>query len=125
MSSGGQPDFERLGVVELMPPESTITAAILKKLRAIPESYTLKIHGSEHGRAGVPDILFWCARVDSASQDDVCLSFAFEVKGPRGRVSPIQAVQARRMTLAGVRCSVVRSVDEVRAILGSYGIGMK
>lgn len=97
-----------------MPPESTLTASILAKLTVIPEGYALKIHGSEFQRAGVPDILFWKG-----------IPFAFEVKVPgRGRLSKIQAVQLERMERAGVICAVVRSVDEVRAILGSFGIAM-
>lgn len=107
-----------------MPPESTITAAILKKLKAVPGGYALKIHGSEFQRAGVPDILFWCASIGSASQDDECLPFAFEVKRPGCKASPIQEVQFERMKRAGVITAVVRSVDEVRVILGSYGIEM-
>lgn len=99
-----------------MPLESTITTAILTKLRAIPEGYALKIHGNEFQKAGVPDILFWKGSVP----------FAFEVKRlpGRGRLSKIQQVQLDRMERAGVITAVVRSVDEVRAILGSYGIEM-
>jgi hypothetical protein len=97
-----------------MPPESTITAAILGKLKVVPYSYVLPFHGSVFGKAGVPDILFWKGSV----------SFAFEVKGLRGKTSRIQEVQLERMRRAGVIAAVVRSVDEVRAILGSYGIEM-
>lgn len=103
-----------------MPPESTITAAIIAMLKAIPYSYVLKFHGSEYQQAGVPDILFWKAH--EYTDQPECLAFAFEVKTARGRVSPIQAVQLDRMMRACVICSVVRSVDEVRAILVSNGI---
>jgi hypothetical protein len=97
-----------------MPLESVITTAILARLRLIPDSYVHKVHGSRFQPAGVPDILFWKGNVP----------FAFEVKGSKGSVSKIQEVQLERMKQAGVVCAVVRSVDEVRAILGSFGIEM-
>lgn len=120
-----------------MPPESTITAGILKMLRAIPNGYALKIHGSEFQRAGVPDILFWKGHPDAASpaliwdgngeivgEVELSIPFAFEVKQPGKKATPIQKVQLDRMERAGVQCAIVRSVAEVRAILGSLGIEM-
>ena len=90
-----------------MPLESAITRRIMDYLRTIPNSYILKLHGSVYSRRGVPDILFvWDGH-----------AFFFEVKGPRGKLSKAQVVQAHRLGEAGATVAVVGGVDEVKDVI--------
>jgi predicted P-loop ATPase/GTPase len=46
----------------------------------------------------------------------------FEVKAPKGRVSPDQAEIIRRLQALRYRCAVVRSIDDVHARMAEWGI---
>ena len=99
--------------------ESTITDAIMQKLRAIPRGYATKMHGSVYTRAGEPDIRFnWW----SGEENEAPVSFAFEVKQPGKKPSEIQEVQMERLQKAGVSCHVVHSTKEVRSILQAWEV---
>jgi len=60
--------------------------------------------------------------------DIIILPFAhigplfFEVKGPKGRLSPSQADVLGRLDGLGYRCAVVRSIDDVQARLSEWGV---
>lgn len=59
-------------------------------------------------RRGIPDILYW----------ERGIPFAFEVKGPSGKVTKIQDVTIRQMMdQGGVICAVVRGVPDVEMVL--------
>lgn len=112
---------KRVGETESDYLERSIVRPIVTRLAWIPNSYVIKKHGNQFGKKGEPDILFWCAHPDGS---DVCLSFVFEAKRRGRNPTPIQKVRLQRFARAKVVTAVVRSVDEVRAFLGSFGIEM-
>ena len=73
--------------------ENDIVKAILKYLKTVPHCFAWKEHGGMYGTAGIPDII---ACIDGGF-------YAFEVK-------------TEIINSGGYAC-VVRSVDEVKAIL--------
>lgn len=86
------------------PSEKSIVDAITKYLRA-KGAYVVKQHGSQYGRAGVPDLL-------------VCYEgrfYGFEVKKPVGGVvSKLQLIEIDRIKAAGGIAAVVTSVQQVK-----------
>ena len=95
--------------------ESDIVAAILRYLRTVPGCFAWKTHGGMYGTAGIPDII---ACVEGRF-------FAFEVKTESGKVTPLQAATIQKILAAGGMAAVVRSVDEVRAILRQDGVALR
>ena len=89
--------------------EKDIVQSILRYLRAVPECFAWKTHGGMYGTAGIPDIIA-CVRGRF---------FAFEVKMPIGKVTPLQEATIQKILASGGTAAVVRSVDEVRAIVHS------
>ena len=91
-----------------MKTESQIQAAILKFLRTLgPICWVIK--AAVCNERGVPDILC-CYRGRFVG---------FEVKTAKGRISGPQRTQNERIAAAGGRAVVVRSVADVRAVLGT------
>ena len=87
--------------------EKDITAAILRRLKAVPRCFAWKEHGGLYGTAGVPDVI-------------CCLDgrfFAFEVKTPEGRATRLQEQTIHRIRVAGGHAYVVRSAADVKDIL--------
>ena len=95
--------------------ESDIVAAILRYLKTVPGCFAWKTHGGMYGTAGIPDII---ACVEGRF-------FAFEVKTQSGKVTPIQAATIQKILAAGGMAAVVRSVDEVRAILRQDDVALR
>ena len=95
--------------------ESDIVAAILRYLRTVPGCFAWKTHGGRYGTAGIPDII---ACVEGRF-------FAFEVKTESGKVTPLQAATIQKILAAGGMAAVVRSVDEVRAILRQDDVALR
>ena len=63
-----------------------------------------------YGSAGIPDVI-------------CCLDgrfFAFEVKTAEGRVTKLQEQTIHRIKVAGGHAYVVRSVEDVKAVLWAY-----
>ena len=90
--------------------EKDIVAAIMRWLRTVPLCFAWKEHGGMYGTAGVPDVI-------------CCLDgrfFAFEVKTPEGRLTKLQEHTIQRIKDAGGHAFVVRSVDDVKAVLWAY-----
>ena len=92
--------------------ESDIVATILRYLRTVPGCFAWKTHGGMYGTAGIPDIIA-CVQGNF---------FAFEVKTATGKATLLQEATIRKILAAGGTAAVVRSVDEVRAILNRYGV---
>jgi len=92
-----------------MMPESKITAAIIRKLKTVPESFVMKLHGSMYQVAGLPDILFLYSGI----------AFFIEVKTPGGRTTPIQQHMHRRLVNAGCQVQVCTSVLEACRFVAS------
>lgn len=95
--------------------EKDIVQSILRYLKAVPHCFAWKTHGGMYGTAGIPDII---ACIDGRF-------FAFEVKTAIGQVTPLQETTIRKILAAGGTAAVVRSVDEVRAILTTYGMALR
>ncbi|MBT9168970.1 MAG: hypothetical protein DDT19_02322 [Syntrophomonadaceae bacterium] len=87
------------------PLEKTITAAVLRWLRAQPGCYAIKTHG-DYRQAGQPDII--------GSYRGKC--FALEVKRPGGKVTPLQTAILVKWGEAGAVAGVVTSVEDVKKI---------
>ena len=85
-------------------PETTITRKILKHLNAIPECRAIKLHMSQFGQRGTPDIL--CCRDGQ--------TFFFEVKTPKRRwLEMMQGVQFKKWRAVGAKCHLVTGVDDL------------
>ena len=87
--------------------EKTITTAILKYLKTVPECFFWKEHGGMYGTAGIPDII--CCYKG--------LFVGFEVKSKTGRLTKIQEVTIRKIKEAKGKAYKVTSVEEVKQIL--------
>ena len=89
--------------------ETDIARAILDYLKTVPGCFAWKEHGGMYGTAGIPDII-------------CCMGgrfLAFEVKTQTGKVTKLQESTMRKIIAAGGTALVVRSVDEVKAVIGS------
>ena len=87
--------------------ESDIVRAILRYLKKVPGCFAWTEHGGMYGTAGIPDII-------------ACIEghfFGFEVKTDKGKPTALQTVTIRKILAAGGTAAVVRSVDEVRALI--------
>lgn len=87
--------------------ESDIVKAIMKYLKSVPRCFCWKEHGGMYGTAGIPDII-------------ACINghfFGFEVKTDVGKPTKLQEATIRKILAAGGTAVVVRSVDEVKAIV--------
>lgn len=88
--------------------EKDITKAIMNYLKTVPRCFAWKEHGGMYGTAGIPDII---ACVDGRF-------YGFEVKTETGRPTGLQAATLGKIREAGGTTAIVRSVDEVKAIIG-------
>ena len=87
--------------------ESTITQAIMRYLKSVPNCYYWKQHGGYYTTAGLPDII-------------CCLNghfVAFEVKTPTGKLTKLQSATLKKINDANGQAFKVTSVDEVKAII--------
>lgn len=101
-------DFsEHMRRVEKHMRESVIVRAIMRYLKSLPDCFCWKEHGGMYGTAGIPDII-------------ACIGgkfYGFEVKNERGKTSALQELTICKIKAAGGTALVVRSVDEVRAVV--------
>ena len=95
--------------------ESDIVQSILRYMKAVPGCFAWKTHGGMYGTAGIPDVIA-CVRGRF---------FAFEVKTASGKATALQETTIRKILAAGGTAAVVRSADEVRAILAKYGMSLR
>ena len=90
--------------------EKDIVNKIIKYLKTLPCCFAWKEHGGMYGTAGIPDVI-------------CCLDgrfFAFEVKTADGVVTKLQERTIHRIKVAGGHAYVVRSVEDVKAVLWAY-----
>ena len=95
--------------------EKYITNKILKYLKSVPGCFAWKEHVGMYGTAGIPDVI-------------ACVNgrfVAFEVKAPTGKATKLQEATINKILSAGGVAAVVRSVDEVRAVLETSGIVLR
>jgi len=93
--------------------ENVIVRNIMEYLKRVPHCFCWKEHGGMYGTAGIPDII-------------CCISgdfFAFEVKAESGKTTKLQDATIRKIQDAGGIAVVVRSVDDVKTTLESWGYG--
>ena len=88
--------------------EADIVKAIMRFLKTLPNCFAWKEHGGMYGTAGIPDII---ACIDGKF-------YGFEVKTDNGKPTKLQESTIRKINKAGGIAVVVRSVDEVKSILG-------
>lgn len=89
--------------------EADIVKAILRYLKTVPKCFFWKEHGGMYGTAGIPDII-------------ACINgrfYGFEVKIEDGRPTKLQESTIRKIKNAGGIALVVRSVDEVKAVIAN------
>ena len=87
--------------------EADIVKAIMKYLKTVPKCFAWKEHGGMYGTSGIPDII-------------ACVNgrfYGFEVKTETGKPTALQQATIRKILDAEGIAIVVRSVDEVRAVL--------
>jgi hypothetical protein len=87
--------------------ESDIVKAILRYLKSIPGCFAWKEHGGMYGTAGIPDVI--CCYHGRF--------YGFEAKTDTGKPTELQKATIRKILAAGGTALVVRSVDEVRAVI--------
>jgi hypothetical protein len=90
--------------------ESVIVRSILNHLKSMPDCFAWKEHGGMYGTAGIPDII-------------CCIGgrfFAFEVKNEKGTVTKLQEATIDKIKAAGGTAAVVRSVEDVKQVVGRY-----
>ena len=87
--------------------ESDIVKAILKYLKTVSECFCWKKHGGMYGTAGIPDIICcYCGKF-----------VAFEVKTEKGKTTALQNSVINKIQKCGGKAVVVRSVNEVKAVI--------
>ena len=87
--------------------ESDIVRAILKYLKTVPDCFCWKEHGGMYGTAGIPDVIC-CYRGKFV---------AFEVKTEKGKTTALQESVINKIQNCGGKAAVVRSVEDVKAVL--------
>ena len=87
--------------------ESDIVKAIMKYLKSVPQCFCWKEHGGMYGTAGIPDVI-------ACINGHFC---GFEVKTDIGKPTKLQEATIRKILAAGGTAVVVRSVDEVKAVV--------
>ena len=95
--------------------EKDIVQSILRYLKTVPDCFAWKTHGGMYGTAGIPDII-------------ACVNgrfFAFEVKTTSGKATALQKATLQKILASGGTAEIVRSVDEVRAILTARGMALR
>ena len=87
--------------------EKDIVAKIRNYLKTVPNCFFWKEHGGQYGTAGIPDII-------ACINGHFC---GFEVKTDVGKPTKLQESTIRKILAAGGTAVVVRSVDEVKAVV--------
>ena len=87
--------------------EADLITAIKKYLATLPETFAWKEHGGQYGTAGIPDIIV-CHRGHFV---------ALEAKVGKNQPTKLQAVTIEQIRKAGGTAAVVRSIEDVKAVL--------
>ena len=90
--------------------EADIVRAILTHLRTLERCFCWKEHGGPYGANGIPDII--CCYKGHF--------FGFEVKTAKGKPTKLQEAVIRKINTAGGTALIVRSVEDVKAILAVF-----
>ena len=87
--------------------EADLITAIKKYLATVSETFAWKEHGGQYGTAGIPDIIV-CHRGHF---------IALEAKVGKNQPTKLQTVTIEQIRKAGGTAAVVRSVEDVKAVL--------
>ncbi|MFI3165316.1 MAG: VRR-NUC domain-containing protein [Bacillota bacterium] len=90
--------------------ESDLVKKIKEYLSTVEDCFYWKEHGGAYGTAGIPDII-------------VCYKgrfIAFECKVGTNKPTVLQAITIKKILKAGGYALVVRTVGEVREIIGAF-----
>ena len=87
--------------------EKDTVKSIVRFLKTMPQTFVWKEHGGMYGTAGIPDVI--CCHKGRF--------VAFEVKTETGKATLLQEITLRRITEAGGTAVLVRSLDEVKAVM--------
>ena len=87
--------------------EAALVQKIHRYLATVPECFFWKEHGGQYGTAGIPDIIVCCRG----------RFIALEAKVGRNGPTKLQAATIDRIRRAGGTAAVVRSVEDVQAVL--------
>ena len=87
--------------------EKDIVNKIIKYLKTLSQTFVWKEHGGMYGTAGIPDVI--CCHKG--------MFVAFEVKTDSGKATLLQEITLRKITEAGGIAHLVRSLDEVKAVM--------
>lgn len=87
--------------------EKDTVKSIVRYLKTLPQTFVWKEHGGMYGTAGIPDVI--CCHKGRF--------IAFEVKTETGKATLLQEITLRRITEAGGKAVLVRSLDEVKAVM--------
>ncbi len=93
--------------------EAALIQKIRKYLATVPECFFWKEHGGQYGTAGIPDII-------------VCLKgrfIALEAKVGRNKPTKLQAATIEQIRRAGGTAVVVRSVEDLQAVIAEAEVG--
>ena len=89
--------------------EKDLIKNIGKYLKTVPGLFFWKEHGGMYGTAGIPDII---ACIDGRF-------YGFEVKTEDGRPTKLQESTIRKIKNAGGIALIVRSVEDVKAVIAN------
>lgn len=89
--------------------ESDIVKTILRYLKTVQNCFFWKEHGGMYGTAGIPNII---ACIDGRF-------YGFEVKTNEGTPTKLQLATIRKINAAGGIAQVVRSVEDVKAVIAN------
>ena len=95
--------------------EADLITAIKKHLATVPETFCWKEHGGQYGTAGIPDIIV-CHRGHF---------IGLEAKVGKNQPTKLQTVTIEQIRKAGGIAAVVRSVDDVKAVLAEMEAAWK
>ena len=89
--------------------EAYLIGKIKEYLKSVEGLFFYKEHGGQYGTGGLPDLI-------------VCYQghfVAFEVKNEKGKTTVLQEITLRQIRKAGGTAVVVRSMEEVKAVIES------
>jgi len=89
--------------------EAYLIGKIKDYLKTVDGLFFFKEHGGRYGTGGIPDLI-------------ICYAgrfVAFEVKNEKGKTTVLQELTIRQIKKAGGFATVVRSVEDVKAVIGS------
>ena len=89
--------------------EKYLIESIKAYLKGVDDLFFFKEHGGQYGTSGIPDLI-------------VCYRgrfIAFEAKAEKGKTTVLQEITIRKINKAGGYATVVRSVEDVKAVIES------